>query len=226
MILPRPVLGLKWQTQPVPPWVRLQAPISPTHLLTSLPPSLPTYLVTCHPSTWTVRTKSILPRYLPRYLGGQLTPFRRRESRKSDRYRINPSISHHTALTLHLVWDTVAMPCGSKSGDFEIGELTSISSPGRLVGSSAGSEESGSSSSSPLLGDSPDSPFCFPFSNAHPSLSGPFEPLLREEPASHQELGERLFILGDSRRSARGRVRQCIAYCFRILCARISDGAL
>lgn len=44
IILARPVLMLKWQTQPVLPWVRLQAPISPTQLLTSL--ALPTYLGT------------------------------------------------------------------------------------------------------------------------------------------------------------------------------------
>lgn len=35
---------------------------------------------------------------------------------------------------MHLVRDTVAMLRGSKSRGVEIGELTSISSPGRLVG--------------------------------------------------------------------------------------------
>ena len=56
------------------------------------------------------------------------------ENRKLDLQRTGPSISPHTALTLHLVCVTEAMLCGSKGGGFEIGELTSISTPGRLAG--------------------------------------------------------------------------------------------
>lgn len=134
------------------------------------------------------------PVYLGTYPGRQSTLFKLYESRKPDLYQRNPSISHHTALTLHIVWHTVAMARGIKSGEFEIGELTSISSPGRLFGSSAGSE--GSGNHPPLPGDGPSPPLCFPFSN--------------EEAASHQELGEWLSILGDPCKSDRG-------YCCRPL---------
>lgn len=161
-----------------------------------------------------------------RYLGKQPTLSKRSQSRKSDLYQTNPSISPHTAMTLHLVWDTVVMLRGSRSGGFEIGELTSISSPGRLA---PGSEESAPVFVPPPPGNSPSSLSCFSFSNASPHCLD--VDCLNPSPGKSllftQGLGVRLSILSDPRKSDRGRAPRCISYCCRLLCACISsrDGA-
>lgn len=73
---------------------------------------------------------------------------------------------------MHVVRDTVAMLCGSKSGGVEIGELTSISSPGRLVGWAQKSQVRLHPLAPPLLGSNPRSPFGFAFSSVYPPLFG------------------------------------------------------
>lgn len=92
------------------------------------------------------------------------------ESRKSDLEPINPSLSHHTELTMHLCSGHSGYAPRKQERGFEIGELTSISSPCPLAQKSQLRLHPLSPPS--LLGSNPRSPLCFPFSSAYPPLFG------------------------------------------------------
>lgn len=124
---------------------------------------------------------------------------------------------------MHLVRDTVAMLRGSKSGGVEIGELTSISSPGRPVGWLR--RVRSVVILSPPWEQSPFSHLLSFLQRLPPTVWTVrlFEPLPRGEPASHQEHGERLSILGDPRKSPSGG-RPGAYYTTAIYCVPISRG--
>lgn len=158
------------------------------------------------------------------------------ENRNSDLQRTGPSIFHHTALTLHLVWPE------ARAGVSRLASSHQSQHPGRLAGWPAGSNDSGPSLQSHytpcrrlrLLTLQRQYPLLLVLYSSYFDLSSPplppptpipriraARPLLMEEPASHKALRGRLSTPSGACQSARGRAPY-IFYRRRLFCACVS----